>query len=53
MQSRPDLFRVETEAELAMAQQLGCTNIQGYYFGQPTGFADSLGLFQMPRRVVA
>ena len=53
MQSRPDLFRVETEAERAMAQQLGCKNIQGYYFRRPIGFADSLGLFQMPRRGVA
>jgi EAL domain-containing protein (putative c-di-GMP-specific phosphodiesterase class I) len=53
MQSRPDLSRVETQAELAMAQQLGCKNIQGYCDGRPIGFADSLGLFQMPRRVVA
>ena len=52
MQSRPDLFRVETEAELTMAQQLGCKNIQGYYLGRPIGFADSLGLFPMPRRAV-
>ena len=52
MQSRPDLFRVETEAELTMAQQLGCKNIQCYFFGRPIGFADGLVLFPMPRRAV-
>lgn len=44
---------VETEAELAMIQQLGCKKIQGYYFGRPMLFADSLTLFTQPQRRVA
>jgi diguanylate cyclase (GGDEF)-like protein/PAS domain S-box-containing protein len=44
---------VETEAELAMIQQLGCKKIQGYYFGRPMVFADSLELFKGPHRNVA
>lgn len=53
MRSQPDLFRVKTEAELAMTQKLDCTNIQGYCDGRPIDFINGLGLFQMPRRVVA
>jgi len=37
---------VETEHELAMVQQLGCTKIQGYYFGRPMVFEDSMLLFE-------
>jgi diguanylate cyclase (GGDEF)-like protein len=44
---------VETEAELAMIQLLGCKKIQGYYFGRPMLFADSLALFNQPQRHVA
>ena len=44
---------VETEAELAMIQQLGCKKIQGYYFGRPMLFADSLAVFNRPQRHVA
>jgi diguanylate cyclase (GGDEF)-like protein len=44
---------VETEAELAMIQQLGCGKIQGYYFGRPMIFADSLALFADNQRNVA
>ncbi len=44
---------VETEAELAMIQQLGCNKIQGYYFGRPMVFADSLELFNRQHRNVA
>ena len=44
---------VETEAELAMIQQLGCNKIQGYYFGRPMIFADSLELFNRQQRNVA
>lgn len=44
---------VETESELAMIQQLGCKKIQGYYFGRPMIFADSLELFKGPQRQVA
>ena len=44
---------VETEAELAIIKQLGCKKIQGYYFGRPMMFADSLELFNRPRRRVA
>jgi diguanylate cyclase (GGDEF)-like protein len=44
---------VETEAELAMIQQLGCNKIQGYYFGRPMLFADSVALFGGDQREVA
>ena len=44
---------VETENELAMIQQLGCKKIQGYYFGRPMAFADSLDLFKPAQRQVA
>jgi diguanylate cyclase (GGDEF)-like protein len=44
---------VETESELAMIQQLGCKKIQGYYFGRPMVFADSLELFKGPHKNVA
>lgn len=44
---------VETEGELVMIQQLGCKKIQGYYFGRPMVFADSLELFNRPSRAVA
>jgi diguanylate cyclase (GGDEF)-like protein len=44
---------VETESELAMIQQLGCHKIQGYYFGRPMVFADSLELFNRQQRSVA
>ncbi len=37
---------VETENELQMIQQLGCTKIQGYYFGRPMVFEDSMQLFE-------
>jgi diguanylate cyclase (GGDEF)-like protein len=44
---------VETEAELLMIQQMGCKKIQGYYFGRPMLFADTLGLFGVSNRDVA
>lgn len=44
---------VETEAEMLMIQQMGCTKIQGYYFGRPMVFADSLALFTDNYRNVA
>jgi diguanylate cyclase (GGDEF)-like protein len=44
---------VETDAELAMIQQLGCKKIQGYYFGRPMVFADSIALFGGDQRDVA
>jgi diguanylate cyclase (GGDEF)-like protein len=44
---------VETEAELKLLQELGCTKIQGYYFGRPMRFADSLELFKNGQRNVA
>jgi diguanylate cyclase (GGDEF)-like protein len=44
---------VENEAELAMIQQLGCKKIQGYYFGRPMPFSDSLALFGGDQRNVA
>lgn len=36
---------VETEAELVMIRQLGCSKIQGYYFGRPMRIADACELF--------
>ena len=44
---------VETEAEMIMIQQMGCTKIQGYYFGRPMVFADSVALFNGDQRNVA
>ena len=44
---------VETEAEMLMIQQMGCTKIQGYYFGRPMAFADSIALFSGDQRNVA
>jgi diguanylate cyclase (GGDEF)-like protein len=44
---------VETEAEMTMIQQMGCTKIQGYYFGRPMMFADSIALFKADQRNVA
>jgi diguanylate cyclase (GGDEF)-like protein len=44
---------VENEEELRMIQQLGCKKIQGYYFGRPMVFADSLELFKAAQRNVA
>ncbi len=44
---------VETEAELAMIQQLGCSKIQGYFFGRPMIFADACALFTTNQRDVA
>ncbi len=44
---------VENEEELKMIQQLGCKKIQGYYFGRPMMFADSLELFKAAQRNVA
>lgn len=37
---------VETEHELEVIRELGCSKIQGYYFGRPMGALDALGLFQ-------
>jgi diguanylate cyclase (GGDEF)-like protein/PAS domain S-box-containing protein len=36
---------VETEAELQMIRKLGCTKIQGYYFGRPMTATDAGRLF--------
>jgi diguanylate cyclase (GGDEF)-like protein len=44
---------VETEEELLMIQQLGCTKIQGYYFGRPMRFEDANELFSVGHRNVA
>ncbi|MDE2302881.1 MAG: EAL domain-containing protein [Sphingomonadales bacterium] len=41
---------VETEAELALVRKLGCTKIQGYYYGRPMAAAETLTLFQKDRR---
>jgi diguanylate cyclase (GGDEF)-like protein len=44
---------VENEAELKMIQSLGCKKIQGYYFGRPMSFSDSLELFKSYQANVA
>ena len=44
---------VETEAEMIMIQQMGCTKIQGYYFGRPMVLSDSIALFRGDARHVA
>jgi EAL domain-containing protein (putative c-di-GMP-specific phosphodiesterase class I) len=37
---------VETEPELAIVRQLGCDNIQGYYFGRPMPAPEAAKLFE-------
>jgi len=37
---------VETAEEAAMIRELGCTKIQGYYFGRPMDAVDALALFR-------
>ena len=37
---------VETEEELALIRQLGCKKIQGYLFGRPMSFNDTLPMFE-------
>ena len=45
---------VETEAEYTLLRDLGCTNIQGYYFGRPMLAQDARALFpRNPRNAVA
>ena len=36
----------ETEEEVKMIQKLGCSKIQGYYFGRPMASHDALDLFK-------
>ncbi|BAK66925.1 putative signaling protein [Sphingobium sp. SYK-6] len=36
---------VETEGEFDLLRALGCTNVQGYYFGRPMPAADARALF--------
>jgi diguanylate cyclase (GGDEF)-like protein/PAS domain S-box-containing protein len=38
----------ETEAEVETIRSLGCSNIQGYYFGRPMAASDVLTLFRPP-----
>ncbi|UVO50247.1 EAL domain-containing protein [Sphingomonas sp. SUN019] len=40
---------VETETELAMIRELGCSKIQGYYFGRPLPVEEARGLAQQHR----
>jgi EAL domain-containing protein (putative c-di-GMP-specific phosphodiesterase class I) len=39
---------VETEEELAVVTQLGCTKVQGFYFGRPMPTSDVTTLFATP-----
>jgi diguanylate cyclase (GGDEF)-like protein len=40
---------VEDAAQAAMIRELGCTKIQGYYFGRPMPATDARGLFGRPQ----
>ncbi len=44
---------VETEEELTLIKRLGCNKIQGYFFGRPMSFDDSMDLFNTHQRDVA
>lgn len=44
---------VETAEEAALVRELGCTKIQGYYFGRPMDKSEALGLFRQSKREVA
>jgi diguanylate cyclase (GGDEF)-like protein/PAS domain S-box-containing protein len=39
---------VETEREYLLLRQLGCTRIQGFYFGRPMAAGDARALFSPP-----
>jgi len=41
---------VETEAEYAMSQELGCSKVQGYYFSRPLPAAEARDLANRGRR---
>ena len=41
-----ELVEVETADEAALIRELGCTKIQGYYFGRPMDAVDALALFR-------
>ena len=38
----------ETEVEVDTLRTLGCSNIQGYYYGRPMPASDVLTLFRRP-----
>lgn len=44
---------VENAEEAAMIRELGCTKIQGFYFGRPMTSADARALFDRQRRLTA
>ena len=44
---------VETAEEAQMIRDLGCTKIQGYYFGRPMGADEALALFRHVQQVGA
>lgn len=44
---------VETEAELELIRKLGCSKIQGYYFGRPMMADEALSLFTQDRLKLA
>ena len=41
---------VETESELALIQELGCTKVQGYYFGRPLPVEEARAVASHARR---
>ena len=44
---------VETAEEAAMIREMGCTKIQGYYFGRPMTARDARALFDRQARMIA
>jgi EAL domain-containing protein (putative c-di-GMP-specific phosphodiesterase class I) len=38
----------ETELEVETLRSMGCSNIQGYYYGRPMPASDVLTLFRSP-----
>jgi EAL domain-containing protein (putative c-di-GMP-specific phosphodiesterase class I) len=41
----------ETEVEVDTLRTLGCSNIQGYYYGRPMPATDVLTLFRPPESI--
>jgi EAL domain-containing protein (putative c-di-GMP-specific phosphodiesterase class I) len=44
---------VESAEEAEMIRKMGCTKIQGFYFGRPMQAEDALTLFRRPQGIGA